>query len=244
MEDHAHVIVAFEDVSYSYRRKPVLTGLNWAVPAGITGLVGPNGAGKSTVLALLVGLREPRSGRITVADTRGGAGGRRVGYLPQRFSLVPSMRVRDTVAYAAWLNGLDRTAAGAAADRALALVDLVDRADAPVRTLSGGLRQRAGIAAAVAHEPEIVVLDEPTVGLDPGQRVRLRRVVERIGETRTVVLATHLVEDVANLCSTVSVLDEGELRFHGPLTELVAGAEVTAAALEEAYERLLGREDR
>ncbi|MBP2328112.1 ABC-2 type transport system ATP-binding protein [Kibdelosporangium banguiense] len=236
------MIVAFEDVSYSYRRKPALTNLNWTVSEGITGLVGPNGAGKSTMLALLVGLRKPKSGRVTVGGTGSGTR-RRVGYLPQRFSLVPSMTVRNTVVYAAWLNGLDRRAAEAAADRALELVDLSDRADSAVRTLSGGLRQRAGIAAAVAHEPEIVVLDEPTVGLDPGQRVRIRRVIERIGMNHTVVLSTHLVEDVVNLCPTVSVLDAGSLRFHGPLTELVDGAEVSATNLEQAYERLLGQED-
>lgn len=237
------MIVAFEGVSYSYRRNPVLTDLNWTVSAGITGLVGPNGAGKSTMLALLVGLRKPRSGRVTVGGDDASGARRRVGYLPQRFSLVPSMTVRDTVAYSAWLNGLDRDAAVAAADRALALVDLAERADSTVRTLSGGLRQRAGIAAAVAHEPEILVLDEPTVGLDPGQRVRIRRVIERVGENRTVVLATHLVEDVVNLCSTVSVLDAGALLFHGPLAELVDGDEVSAATLEHAYEELLGRED-
>jgi ABC-2 type transport system ATP-binding protein len=241
VEGREHVIVAFEDVSYSYGRKQALIDLSWTVSAGITGLVGPNGAGKSTMLALLVGLRKPKSGRITVDGTDGSRG--RVGYLPQRFSLVPSMTVRNTVAYSAWLNGLDRRAAGDAADRALELVDMTDRADVAVRTLSGGLRQRAGIAAAVAHEPRIVVLDEPTVGLDPGQRVRIRRVIERIGQDRTVVLSTHLVEDVVSLCSIVSVLDVGTLRFHGPLTELVGGSDVSATRLEQAYERLLGRED-
>ncbi|MGW5055580.1 ATP-binding cassette domain-containing protein [Actinokineospora sp. NPDC004072] len=231
-------MIVFDDVSYSYRRKRVLSHLNWVVPQGITGLVGPNGAGKSTLLALLVGLRKPQSGTVAVAGS-----GRRVGYLPQRFSLVPSMKVRDTVAYAGWLNGLPKRAAFAAADRALAVVDLQERAGAAVRTLSGGLRQRVGIAAAVVHDPEIVVLDEPTVGLDPGQRVRLRKLIARVGEERTVVLATHLVEDVATLCSTVSVLDEGTMRFHGGIGDLVGGAEVTTAGLEAAYERLLGAED-
>lgn len=233
--------IAFEGVSYSYRRRLALADLNWTAAAGITGLIGPNGAGKSTMLALLVGLRKPKSGRVTVGDHTSGSL-RRIGYLPQRFSLVPSMTVRNTVAYAAWLNGLGRDAAGTAADKALEVVDLTDRAGSTVRTLSGGLRQRVGIAAAVAHEPEILVLDEPTVGLDPGQRVRIRRVIERVGVNRTVILATHLVEDVVNLCSTVSVLDGGTLRFHGPLAELVDD-DVSAASLERAYEQLLGQED-
>lgn len=238
--------VTFDGVSYAYRGRPVLSGLDWSLRPGVTGLLGPNAAGKSTVLTLLVGLRAARSGRITVGDadlgTRAGraAARRSIGYLPQRFALVPGMRVGDTVEYAAWLNGLSGPAVRAATAKALAVVDLADRADEHVRTLSGGLRQRLGIAAAIAHEPEVVVLDEPTVGLDPGQRGRVRSAIARIGQERTVVLSTHLSEDVAALCETVSILSGGRLRYHGPLTELTGADPATAADLERAYDELLG----
>ena len=238
--------VTFDGVSYAYRGRPVVSGLDWSLRPGITGLLGPNAAGKSTVLTLLVGLRAAKSGRVRVGEadlgTRAGreAARRSIGYLPQRFALVPGMRVGDTVEYAAWLNGLSGRAARDAAAKALAAVDLADRADAAVRTLSGGLRQRVGIAAAIAHEPPVVVLDEPTVGLDPSQRVRVRAAIARIGQERTVVLSTHLSEDVAALCDTVSVLSDGALRYHGPLGELTGADPSTAADLERAYDELLG----
>src|SRR5699024_4310727 len=208
---------------HSYGSRRVLSGLDWHVHPGITGLLGPNGAGKTTLLSLLVGIHRLRTGVIRVGEhDLGSAAGRQaarrlVGFLPQRFSLVAAMRVLDTVAYAAWLNGIDSSHSFAAARRALQLVELGDRERSRVRTLSGGMRQRLGIAAALAHNPEVVVLDEPTVGLDPSQRLRLREVIHQIGRERTVVLSTHLVEDVVHLCDQVSIIDSGQVRFPGAL---------------------------
>lgn len=241
-----------EGIVFAYRRRRrVLDGLSWSARTGITGLLGPNGAGKSTLLSLLVTLLPLQGGRLSIdghdlATAAGRARARRVlGFVPQRFSLAGELTVADTVAYAAWVNGLPRRECAEAARRALALVDLAEQADVRTRALSGGQRQRVGIAAALAHEPGVLVLDEPTAGLDPGQRLRVREVIARLGEERTVVLSTHLVEDIAHLCSTVGVMASGRVAFHGTFAELealiedVPGGSSHGSSFERAYERLI-----
>ncbi|WP_231500212.1 ATP-binding cassette domain-containing protein [Saccharothrix sp. NRRL B-16314] len=221
----------------------MLSGVDWAIDTGVTGLLGPNGAGKTTLLNLLVGLESPASGGVRFQGSSSGT----IGFVPQRFSLVGGMRVVDTVAYAAWVNGVDRRGCADAAFRALAAVRLDDLADARVRTLSGGQRQRLGVAAALAHDPDLLVLDEPTVGLDPAQRMRLREVIADIGRTRTVLLSTHLIEDISHLCQRVGVLAEGRLAFDGTeaeLTELVdstPSSGVLGSPFERAYHALVAK---
>lgn len=239
--------VHIADVSYSFRRSRVLSELTWTVTPGITGLLGANAAGKSTLLSLIVSLRPLQVGSIKIdqfdissrADRS--AARKRIGYLPQRFSLVPSMTVRATVEYAAWLNGMRYQEAKEATSRTLEMVGLADREDSRVRTLSGGLRQKLGIAAAIAHEPMLVVLDEPTVGLDPSHRIRMCDAIRIIGETRTVILSTHLIEDVASLCSEVAILATGSIQYSGTTDGLLARSLEGASSgnlttdLEKAY---------
>ncbi|WP_026127709.1 ATP-binding cassette domain-containing protein [Nocardiopsis lucentensis] len=246
--------VTAEDLNFGYRRgRRVLDGLSWTVDPGVTGLLGPNGSGKTTLLSLLVTLLPVRGGRLLVGDhdlaTAGGREGARraLGFVPQHFSLAGELTVADTVAYAAWAHGLSRRECGAAALRALELVDLADLARHRTRTLSGGQRQRVGIAAALAHDPGVLVLDEPTAGLDPGQRLRVREVVARLGRDRTVLVSTHLIEDVAHLCSRIGVLAGGRIEFHGTFPQLEAMIEDTSAGsaygsgFERAYDRLITR---
>jgi ABC-type multidrug transport system ATPase subunit len=144
----------------------------------------------------------------------------RFGFVPQRWSVAGHMRVVDAVAYTAWVNGLPSGECGPAACAALEEVALTDKARDRVRTLSGGQRQRLGIAAGLAHDPEVLVLDEPTVGLDPEQRWRVRDMIAEIGGTRTVVLSSHLLDEVAHLCDRVGVLAAGRLVFDGTVAEL------------------------
>ncbi|PRX50383.1 ABC-2 type transport system ATP-binding protein [Prauserella shujinwangii] len=243
--------IRVEDVSYAYGSRQALSGLTWHVRPGITGLLGPNGAGKTTLLSLLVTLNRVRTGTVLVgdhdvSDPAGRRAARRViGYLPERFSLVAGMRVGDAVAYAAWLNGVSYGECFPAARRALARIGLAERERSRVRELSGGMRQRLGIAAALAHDPAVVIMDEPTVGLDPSQRLRLREVIHEIGRDRTVVLSTHLVEDVAHLCDEVAIIDEGRMRFSGPAHALTAmiddasGGGGRGSKLERAYDHFL-----
>lgn len=234
-----------ENVGFRYGRRSALQAVDWAVGPGITGLLGPNGAGKTTLLNLLVGLTRPSTGRIVVEGNGERSG--RVGFLPQRFSLASEMRAHDTIAYAAWINGVPRRDCDAAAHRALSAVSIQDSSRARVRTLSGGQRQRLGIAAALAHDPTILVLDEPTAGLDPGQRLRVREVIAEVGKSHTVVLSTHLVEDIAHLCDRVGVINAGRMVFDGSSEELISMVDDTEAEgalgspFERAYDALMSR---
>ncbi|OLT25590.1 multidrug ABC transporter ATP-binding protein [Nocardiopsis sp. CNR-923] len=246
--------VTAQDLEFGYRRgRRVLDGLSWTVEPGVTGLIGPNGSGKTTLLSLLVTLLPVGDGRLLVGDHdlsthRGRSGARRaLGFVPQRFSLAGELTVADTVAYAAWAHGVGRRECGTAARRALDLVDLTSLSGHRTRTLSGGQRQRVGIAAALAHDPRFLVLDEPTAGLDPGQRLRVREVVARLGRDRTVLVATHLIEDVAHVCSRVGVLAGGRIEFHGTFAQLKrliaggSGGSPHGSGFERAYDRLIAR---
>lgn len=246
--------VRFEDVSYRYGRKPALTGVTWSFGKGVTGLLGPNGAGKTTLLSLLVTLLRPRSGTLTIGDCDLSKPGHRhrarrsLGFVPQRFSLAPEMRVHDTVAYAGWVHGLQDAECVAAAYRALEDVGLADQAHDRVRTLSGGQRQRLGLAAALSHDPSVVVLDEPTVGLDPGQRLRMRERIAAVGRQRTVIISSHLMEDIEHLCQQVGVLAHGRLVFAGSSHDLDAlidstdtGGATLGSRFERAYDILIER---
>lgn len=246
--------ITAEGLDFGYRgRRKVLDALTWTVEPGVTGLLGPNGAGKTTLLWLIVTLLPVRRGRLLIGehDLSTGTGRsrarRELGFVPQRFSLAGELTVTETIAYAAWVHGLDRRECGEAARRALESVDLTELADQRTRFLSGGQRQRVGIAAALAHDPRVLILDEPTAGLDPGQRLRVREVVAALGEDRTVLISTHLIEDVAHLCSRVGVLAGGRIEFHGTFPELEAliddapGPRAYGSGFEHAYDRLIAR---
>lgn len=251
--------IKVEGVTAGYGRVIVLEELCWELGPGVSGLLGPNGAGKTTLLHLLAGVTRPSRGTIaaydgdtSVTSTQKGYA-RRIGFVPQHFSFAGELRVLDTVTYSAWVNGVPRRRCVQAARAALQQVDLVDKADMRVRALSGGQRQRLGVATALAHEPELIILDEPTVGLDPTQRLRLREVIASIGTHRPVVISTHLIEDVTYLCQRVGILAAGRMAFDDDvegLAALVAQGDVghgPGSAFEHAYagivERLVGRRD-
>jgi len=239
-----------EVVSFQYGRRPVFSELDLSIGAGITGLLGPNGAGKSTLLGLLGTRLIPRQGRLSVlgADSGTVAGResirRRIGVLPQRYPLVGSMKVLDTVAYAAWAQGLSRPEAYPAAEAALHDLDAADLAGRRVRTLSGGQRQRVGLATAIAHRPDLLILDEPTAGLDPEIRIALRRTLRAMSSRRSILLSTHLVDDVLAICDSIIVLDRGQVLFQDSPSELAklaadADSDTPGSELEKGYEALL-----
>lgn len=244
------MIITCESVSYSYRgRRRALNDFTARLGPGVVGLLGPNGAGKSTLMALIATTRSPQSGRISVGkhDVSDAASIRRqLGFLPQGFAVMPLETVRRTVEYAAWARGIDRSESAEAAERAMEQAGISDRAGERVRTLSGGYRQRLGLACALAGNPAFVLLDEPTAGIDPVQRTMYRKLVAELGETRTVVLSTHMLEDVAVLGSQVVVMYEGRCAFTGNAEELASiGADDTSrhrSALEAGYEISLRRD--
>jgi ABC-2 type transport system ATP-binding protein len=232
--------LAFIEVSHHYRRRSALESVTLEVNRGFTGLLGPNGAGKSTLLNLAATALPLQSGHLLVgghdvSDTNGRRRARQeLGYLPQHFDIAGSMRVVDAVEYAAWAQGVADGECQTAGRDALELVDLVDLMQQRVRHLSGGQRQRLGIACALAHNPSILLLDEPTAGLDPEQRSSVRQHLTRLAKERTILMATHILEDVARFGDRLVVLNQGRVLFDGPPTGL-AGGVGGLDAIEHAY---------
>lgn len=205
-------------ITKKYRATTALAGVDLDLSPGVTALLGRNGAGKSTLVRLLVGVEKPDEGEIQ-ADGIGDSTysrtfRRQVGWLPQSFGFPRSMKTKGFVSYAAWLKEVDEKPAEAAS-RAMAFANVTDVADRPLGSLSGGTLRRVGLAAAVAHRPRLLVLDEPTTGLDPIQRADLHERVAELAEHCTVLLATHILEDVTALAHRISVLDGGKLIWEG-----------------------------
>lgn len=223
--------LAVTDVAKRYGALRVLDGVDLEVPTGVTGLLGPNGAGKTTLLRVLASILPPDRGTVTfdgralttqsdrVAYRRG------LGYLPQETGFPTRFTVHDFVEYLALLKEIDdpRTRA-AEITRVLEAVGLEGRRSTRIRKLSGGMRRRLALAQALLGEPCVLLLDEPTTGLDPEQRVRLRSLISDHGRDRAVLLSTHQTEDVASLCQRVIVLTDGRVRYEGDVPGLAAHA--------------------
>lgn len=212
--------IAIDGVSQRYRRTRALRGMTAQLGPGIVGLLGPNGAGKSTLIRILATLAAPQHGVVSYTDVAGSHVPTRevraaLGYLPQDFAPYLNFRALDFVIYLAALKGLPHPQRRISAEAALDAVGLADRAGDRIRTLSGGSRQRVGIAQAIVGDPAMLILDEPTAGLDPKERIRFRRLLAGGPGQRTVLLSTHLVEDVRELCDSIVVLDGGVIKFHG-----------------------------
>ncbi|HEX5541507.1 MAG TPA: ATP-binding cassette domain-containing protein [Micromonospora sp.] len=231
---------------------PVFTGLSLALDGRATVLLGPNGAGKSTLLSLIVGLLMPKRGAIhvdgmsSVSRRDRGRYRRHIGWLPQNVTAVPGLRVREQVAYAGWLKGLSRRDAWDRAATVLDRMDLTDLSERPAHALSGGQLRRVGIAQALVHEAQIVLMDEPTAGLDPMQRHKFRDTLIRIADHVRFVVSTHQTEDLSDIYEDVVVLDRGQVRYQGGVAEFLHSAAMTAdpaRRAEEAYIRLLSVTD-
>jgi ABC-2 type transport system ATP-binding protein len=215
----------------SYGRFRALDGLDLTAHPGVTGLLGPNGAGKTTLLRVLATVSAFDSGSLRIlgddpADPAGRLRIRRaLGYLPQDAGFHPGFTAFEAVDYVAVLKEHTRTRARHdEVRRVLSLVGLADEATKRVKALSGGMRRRLALAQALLGTPSLLVLDEPTAGLDPEQRIRFRDLVSEAGHGRTVVLSTHQTEDVAAVCSQVVVVDRGRALFAGSVEELTAAA--------------------
>jgi len=231
-------------------RHLAVDGLDLTLGLGVHGLLGPNGAGKTTLMRALATVVKPAGGRLTLlgepADGR--ADLRRVrrgiGYLPQQFGFYPRFTVREFVEYMAWLKEMPKAAVPGATQRAIDRVGLTAKADARMKTLSGGMLRRAGIAQAIVNDPALLLLDEPTVGLDPEQRLDFRELLRDIGVDSCVLVSTHLVEDVVAACTDVVLINEGRLVHHGTPDDLAAqggAGDAGDSPAERGYSALLRR---
>ena len=209
-------------------RRLAVDGLDLALGGGVHGLLGPNGAGKTTLVRALATVLRPAGGTLSLlGQTVNGridlrALRRQIGYLPQEFGFYRRFTVREFVEYFAWLKEMPAGEIPGAVQRAIERVGLADRADHRMKTLSGGMRRRVGIAQAIVNDPQILLLDEPTAGLDPDQRRRFRALLRELAADTCVLVATHLVEDVAAACTDVILIDEGRLVFQGVPGHLAA----------------------
>jgi ABC-type multidrug transport system ATPase subunit len=235
--------IEITDLSRRYGGNEVVSGVHLHTDSGVFGLLGPNGAGKTTLLRMMATAIQPTSGTLRLLGHDPGQYRariqirRRLGYLPQALGYYPGFTVTEFVEYFALLKEMPPRRIPAAVAAAVERVDLGGKAKARLQTLSGGMLRRVGIAQAIVNEPELLLLDEPTAGLDPEQRVAFRALLRDLGERATAVVSTHLVEDVGAACAQVALMDAGKIVFHGSPAELTARGEGTSAAGDAPLER-------
>jgi ABC-type multidrug transport system ATPase subunit len=207
-----------------------LDGVGLTIPFGMFGLLGPNGAGKSSLMRTLATLQEPDSGAVRLGDIdvlrQKDAVRQRLGYLPQEFGVYPRVSAQDMLDHIALLKGIaDRSDRRARVEAMLRRCNLHDVRKKALTSFSGGMRQRFGIAQALIGDPQLLIVDEPTAGLDPGERNRFYNLLAEVGEQVIVILSTHIVEDVTDLCTRMAILNQGRVLFHGRPDDAVAELE-------------------
>jgi ABC-type multidrug transport system ATPase subunit len=231
-----------------FGRNQAVAGVDLETGPGVFGLLGPNGAGKTSLLRMMATVLPPSSGQLRLLDRDPGSYGprreirRRLGYLPQNLGYYPSFTAVEFVEYFALLKEMPAARIPRAVASAIEQVDLGDKARAKLRTLSGGMLRRVGIAQAIVNDPDLLLLDEPTAGLDPEQRVAFRSLLRDLGQRATVVVSTHLVEDVGAACTEVALMNQGKIVFRGTPDQLTARGEghgVGDAPLERGYSAVL-----
>ena len=204
-------------VSKQYQNIIAADRITLKLGVGVTGLLGANGAGKTTLMRMICGILKPTSGSISFDGTDVSEELFRdaLGYLPQNFGYYPSFTGRDFLLYIAVLKGLDKKTAKRKSAELLKSVNLEEAADKKIRTYSGGMKQRLGIAQALLNDPRIIVLDEPTAGLDPKERVRFRNMIAELGKESVVLLSTHIVSDVEHIADRILMMRDRQIIWDG-----------------------------
>jgi ABC-2 type transport system ATP-binding protein len=231
-----------------FGRTMAVAGVDLRAGPGVLGLLGPNGAGKTSLLRMMATAIRPTSGTLRLLARDPGSYRprreirRRLGYLPQNLGYYPGFTVAEFVEYFALLKEMPSAQIPAAVAAAIERVELGGKAKTKLRALSGGMLRRVGVAQAIVNEPELLLLDEPTAGLDPEQRVAFRALLRDLGQRATVVVSTHLVEDVGAACTRVALMDQGKIVFQGTPEDLAAQGEgygTGDAPLERGYSAVL-----
>ncbi len=235
------MLLEVHNVTKTYGPQKALDNVSVSVPKGqVVGLLGPNGAGKSTLMRCILGYLPTDGGAVTFdgQDVRDGGDGmkRRMGYLPEHNPLYPEMYVREFLDFIAGLHGIKgRTARDAKVEATIERVGLAPEAHKTISALSKGYRQRVGLAQAILHDPELLILDEPTSGLDPLQLKDIRTLIKSFGEERTVILSTHIMQEVEAMCDRVIMIKQGRIVTDAPLEDILA-----QGGLEETFNTLAG----
>ena len=222
-------VLSAQHLSKQFRRRQVVRDVSLSVESGeIVGLLGPNGAGKSTTMKIMTGFLAPTGGEARVAGhdvlTEPRAVREHLGYLPENAPIYPDMTVRAYLTFVGRTRGLGAAERARAIDRVTDECGLQGRLGQRVGTLSRGFRQRVGLAQALLHEPPLLILDEPTTGLDPNQIVEIRAIIRRVGKTRTVILSTHILPEVQVTCDRVLIIHQGRLVADGATDEVTASS--------------------
>lgn len=227
--------LVIDRVSKQYKNHIAVDRISLKLQKGVYGLLGENGAGKTTLMRMICGILKPTSGTITYDGMDAGEESYRavLGYLPQDFGYYPEFTGQDFLLYMASLKGLPKPLAKQRTAELLQLVGLQDTAKKKMKTYSGGMKQRLGIAQALLNRPKLLVVDEPTAGLDPKERVRFRDLMENLGKESIVLLSTHIVSDIEHIADTVLIMKAGRLIFQDKWNENREG-------LEDFYLRHIG----
>lgn len=221
-------MIKIESLYKRYRKKQVLNSISCNFRIGCTGLLGPNGSGKSTMIRILSGIEKYNSGNITFYNAQEQEIERRnvkLGYLSQNFGLIKDYTVYEHMEFFACLKELPRLEWKKGIESALKLLNLSDVKDVKCRALSGGMVRRVGIAQAILGSPDIIIFDEPTTGLDPEERIRFQNVISQIKQQSCVIIATHLIEDVMEICDNAMVLAKGDILFADKTEQLAEVAQ-------------------
>lgn len=219
--------IEIKDVDKFYGKKQALYKINLTINQGMFGLLGRNGAGKTTLMKTLATLHQKKRGSITVCgvpientkEIRS-----MTGYLPQDFSMYPTMTVEESLDYLGILSGMEKDIRQKRINILLKRVNLTEHKHKKVKALSGGMKRRLGIAQALLHDPKILIVDEPTAGLDPEERIRFRNLLCEVAEERIVILSTHIVGDIEATCEDIAIMNNGRILWQGTVSELIHNA--------------------
>ena len=214
--------LVLDRVSKQYQNKIAVDRVSLTLKPGVIGLLGENGAGKTTLMRMICGILRPDSGTITFdgMDVSEELYRDALGYLPQDFGYYPNFTGKDFLMYMSALKGLDKKTAKRKGEELLRIVNLEGAANKKMKAYSGGMKQRLGIAQAVLNDPKILILDEPTAGLDPKERVRFRNLIAQLGKDAIVILSTHIVSDVEQIADRILLMKKGQFVFDGTMDEI------------------------
>lgn len=216
--------IEIRELHFSYGNKNIFRDFNLEIEEGMFGLLGRNGAGKTTLMKLLVTLLPLKSGEIRLNNIpieNKKQIRKMIGYLPQDFDFYPRMSVEEALFYLGTLSSIPRSTLKARIDELLGLVHLENERKTKTRKLSGGMKRRLGIAQCLLHDPQVIIVDEPTAGLDPEERIRFRNLLSELAKTKTVLFSTHIASDLESTTEQIAILDQGNLLYKGSVRDLL-----------------------